>query len=539
METRQTRRTFVGLAAATLLGAGGATPQLHPSRGRVIGQIEAAAAGEAVLAGGGNAVDAAVTAALVAGVVAVPGCGIGGYGGHLVIARPGRPVVAIDFNTAAPAAAKAGMFAADEKGRVKDEVDTYGWLACGVPGTIAGLALALEKHGTRRFDAVVGPAIHHAREGFVVSERFAELIRRAEKRLYSDPGSRALFFSKDRPLAAKVRFRNPDLAALLETLAKKGAREFYEGEVARQIAKAFAANGGLLTEKDLAAYQAREMNPHSFSFQGHTVHTAPLTAGGLTVLQALATLEALGWARWDRKAPERTQARVEALRIAWHDRLSLLGDPDQVKVPTNRLLSADYAGRSAERVRAALKAKRPVPGAGDGRAAGGTVHLTTVDANGTLVALTLTHGGYFGAQVTVPGLGLLLGHGMSRFDPRAGRANSPGPGKRPLHNMCPTVVTKDGEPVLALGASGGRRIPNAVFDVLLGRLAEGMPLAEAVKAPRLHTEGEAALAAEPGWPDSEAKRLREVGYSVTRGPGAVLNAIERDGRSGTVVVAAR
>lgn len=533
------RRGFLGMTGGLLVGemAGGAAPP--PRRGLVVGQAAAARAGHEMLDAGGNAVDAAVAAALAAAVVAVPGCGIGGYGGHLVIAKPRGKVFAIDFNSAAPAAMKPTTFAADDKGRVKDDVNTYGWLAAGVPGTVDGMRLALEKYGTRRFADVVAPAVRFARDGFVVSKSLADAVVRSGKRLAADPGSKGLFFVKEQPLAAGARYRNPDLAALLETLAKKGAREFYEGQTARTIAKAFAAGGGLVSEKDLAAYQAREVKPHTLEYGGHTIHTAPLTAGGLTILQVLATLEALNWAKWDREDPARAQARLEALRIGWHDRLALLGDPDQVKVPVEKLLSKRHAEHSADRVRAAVKAKRPVKGDGDGRDSGGTIHLTAVDGSGTMVALTLTHGGAFGAQVTVPGLGLLLGHGMSRFDPRAGRANSPGPGKRPLHNMCPAVVTKDGVPLLALGATGGRRIPNTVFDVLVGRYVEGRSLAEAVKAPRMHTEGETTVTVEASWPSAEVKRFEEAGYQVRRGPAASLNAIEREAKSGTVSAVAR
>src|SRR5262249_46857979 len=159
-----------------------------------------------------------------------------------------------------------------------------------------------------------------------------------------------------------------------------------------------------------------------------------------------------------------------------------LGDPKHAVVPVETLLSVEHAKISAELVQAAVKAKKPVAAASDGRPAGGTIHLTAVDASGLAVALTFTHGEAFGACVTVDGLGLIRGHGMSRFDPRPGRPNSVGPGKRPLHNMCPTVVTKGGKPVLALGATGGRRIPNTLYDVLSYRLGEGRELADAVKA---------------------------------------------------------
>jgi gamma-glutamyltranspeptidase/glutathione hydrolase len=156
-----------------------------------------------------------------------------------------------------------------------------------------------------------------------------------------------------------------------------------------------------------------------------------------------------------------------------------------------------------------------------------------------MVALTLTHGGNFGAQVTVDGLGLILGHGMSRFDPRPDRPNSPGPNKRPLHNMCPTVVLREGRPVLALGGRGGRKIPNAVFDVLLAYLARQTPLEKAIAAPRLHTEGDTQLTLERGWGEADVKYLRKVGYQVTQGSAAVVHAVARDAKTGEIRSAGR
>ncbi len=508
--------------------------------GLVLGQPEGARAGQEVLAAGGNAVDAAVTAALVAGVVNVPNCGPGGYGGHMVIAQPSGKIVSIDFNSTAPTAARPDLFAADASGKVKGDVHSHGWLAAGVPGTLAGLQLALDRYGTIGFKKAAGPAIRFAREGFAIPKRFAASLARAAGALGRDPGTAKLFLDKGKPLPDGTRYRNPDLADMLQTLAERGSVEsFYRGDIARKIAAAFKAGGGLVTEKDLAAYHAREVKPLALEWRGFTIHTAPLTAGGLSVLQALATLKALGWETWKSTDPARTQARLEALRIAWHDRLTLLGDPEQVAVPVERLLSEKYAQRSAARVRAAIAAKKPVETGSDGRGAGGTVHLTAVDAAGLMVALTLTHGEFLGAQVTIPGLGLILGHGMSRFDPRPGRANSVGPGKKPLHNMCPTVVTRQGRPILALGAVGGRRIPNTLFDVLLARIGEGRSLTDAVAAPRLHTEGDRRVAMERSWPARDIKLLQDCGYTVRNGGGAVLNAIEREPASGKLKSAAR
>src|SRR5262245_6271804 len=202
------RRDFLRAAAA----AWAAPPVLSKvSAGSVVGQPHGAAAGMAVLADGGNAVDAVVTAALVACVVEVGGCGVGGYGGHAVIAPAGGKVTAIDFNTAAPDAARTGMFTPDREGKVKGQINTFGWLAAGVPGTLAGLQLALDLHGTRRFAYVVKPAIRHARDGFAVPRGLAATLKAGRDRLAADAGSRGLFFRKDRPLAEGEHFRNPDL----------------------------------------------------------------------------------------------------------------------------------------------------------------------------------------------------------------------------------------------------------------------------------------------------------------------------------------
>jgi gamma-glutamyltranspeptidase/glutathione hydrolase len=543
MPTTPDRRAFLAHSAG-LLSAGllprSARAADAPTKGLVTGQPEGAEAGKAVLAAGGNAVDAVVAAALVAGVVSVQNTGIAGYGGHLVLAKPDGKTFAIDFNTTAPAALKPDTFTVDEKGNVKDRANTFGWLAVGVPGVLAGLQRALDTFGTKSFAELVKPAIRFAKEGFPITKGLASAVRGAKDRLAKDPGSAKLFFAKGEPLAEGATYKNPDLGDLLQTLANRGnVSTFYRGDIADAIASAFKKNGGLVTAEDLAAYKARAVKPLSLEFAGHALYTPPPTSGGLTVLQALAALAALDWGKSAADDPATTQAKVEALRVAWHDRLALLGDPDHTKVPVEQLLSEKHAQMTAERVRVAVKAKKALEGKSDGLPSGGTIHLNAIDGAGLAVALTLTHGGYFGSQVTIDGLGLVLGHGVSRFDPRPNRANSPAPGKRPLHNMCPTVVTESGKPVLALGAVGGRRIVNTVFDVLAYRFGRALPLADAVKAPRIHTEGGAALALEAAWPGRTSGYLKDAGYDVKTGPGATLNAIERDPATGELRAAAR
>src|SRR5262249_42889196 len=224
---------------------------------------------------------------------------------------------------------------------------------------------------------------------------------------------------------------------------------------------------------------------------------------------------------------------------AWDDRLHLLGDPKHADVPVERLVSARHARDCADRVRAAVKAGKPAKAPGDGPPAGGTINLNPVDLTGRMGPLTFTHGNSFGAQVTVDGLGLVLGHGMSRFDPRPGRPNSPGPRKRPLHNMCPTVVTRDGKPVLALGATGGRKIPNTVCEAIAYRVGEGRALADSAQAPPVHTEGDLTLTLEKDWPAAVVDRFKEAGYVVKAGTGATLSAIERDPATGALSAAFR
>lgn len=230
---------------------------------------------------------------------------------------------------------------------------------------------------------------------------------------------------------------------------------------------------------------------------------------------------------WD-KLPAglaRTHARLEAARLAWRDRLTLLGDPHFGKIPVARLLSADYARESADQITAAIKAGKPLAHAVTPRPQNGTISLSAADKLGNFVALTLTHGEGFGARVTVEGLGLTLGHGMSRFDTDPAHPNAPGPGKRPLHNMVPTIVTRDGAPVLAIGGRGGRKIPNALLEVLTHYVVLGRPLPAAMSAPRLHTEGTTAVSFEKSWPAAETDALSKLGYKVSAAASANLSAV--------------
>ncbi|HEY1598916.1 MAG TPA: gamma-glutamyltransferase [Pirellulales bacterium] len=534
--SKTNRRQFLQLTAAgslALLGKQAWAIDKVATSGLVTGQREAAEVGTRILAGGGNAVDAAVAAALVAGIVSPSNCGVGGYGGHMVIGWPGGKVTAIDFNSAAPAAARENMFPVDRQGRVRGAINQHGWLAVGVPGTLAGLQLALDKFGTRGLGQLVEPAIRFARDGIKIDAGLARVIQVSVAQFQRDPASARLFCPTGKPLLEGQKLRNRDLAALFDTLATENSvNSFYHGEVADHIARDFKKHGGILAKRDLAEYSAREVVPTALEWRGMTMYTAPLTAGGLTVLQAIGTLKALEWQDMDQVDPKTTHAAIEALRVAWHDRLTLLGDPQGSEVPVARLLSADYAHEAAERVSKVVSQERLIVGTTDGRPAGGTIHLSAVDKSGLMVALTLTHGEGFGARVTVDGLGIVLGHGMSRFDPVPGHPNSVRPKCRPLNNMCPTIVFRGDQPIVALGATGGRRIPNTMFSVLQALVGRGLALPEAYAVPRLHTEGDVKLQLAKGWSEAEVAYLKRVGYTIQDGQGANLNAISRDPQAG-------
>jgi gamma-glutamyltranspeptidase/glutathione hydrolase len=546
MQREISRRTMLGKTGQAVI-VGGLAPSFRgfcqvvresPAGrwpyGAVVGENTGMRVGEKVLAEGGNAVDAAVAAMLAACVAAPARSGIGGYGGFMVIASAGgRKVTAIDFNTVAPATARAEMFPLDERGEAKGRRNFYGWEAVGVPGVLAGLQLALDRHGTRSFRELVQPAIRIAEEGIVINKVFANTIQNGAPQFAKDAASAKLYLRDGKPLGEGDVLRNPDLAAMLTTLAKRNSVDsFYRGDIGQRIADECQKNGGLLTAKDLEAYHAREVKPLTLGWKGATIFTAPLTAAGLTCLEAISILKALAWEPRGQPGPA-AHARLEALRLAWKDRLELFGDPEKVKVPIRKLLSNDYAHELAAKASRAVQERKALTIAVSPYRAGGTTNICSVDRHGNVVAVTATHGNGFGAQVTVDGLGLTLGHGMSRFDLNPRHPNAVGSGKRPMINVTPSVVLKGGRAVLGMGAGGGERIPNCMFDLLTQYVATGASMEAAVAAPRVQCTGTTYVAIEPGFPDATADYLKEVGFNVqTWENSAIVSAVSFDPRSG-------
>lgn len=494
--------------------------------GYVVGEPVVEEIGAKILAEGGNAVDALIATALAGAITQPHQTGIGGYGSCGIFAMDGgKRIAAMDSNTIAPAAFTKDIFKPDAKGRVPDRKNEHGWLATGVPGMIAGLKLALDEFGTMSFADVLEPSIKLTRDGFRVTASFKARIEAAKASFQRDAGTARLYLPGGSAPEVDSLFKNPALAEVLETLAKTNSIEpFYRGDIAQRIAEGFAKNGGLVTVNDLAAFRARLVEPLRLSWGEHTLHTPPLTSGGITVLQMLAILKAL---KWDtiKDGRERLVLRVEAMRLAWRDRLTLLGDPDSGPMPQEKVLSAEYAAECAEKIKTAVKAGQILEPDFQTSTQEGTLNFSACDRHGNMAALTLTHGNGFGAHVTVDGLGLTLGHGMSRFDPRPDHPNAPGPRKRPLHNMTPLLTTKGTQPVVAIGGRGGRRIPNAIFEFLTQHIVRHRPFGESLASPRLHTEGGKLVEHQKDWPKASIDALTAAGYTIKVGGSATLSGI--------------
>ncbi len=448
-------------------------------------------AGIEVLKDGGNAVDAAVAAAFTLGVAQPQSMGIGG-GLFLLIRLADGRAFAIDARETAPAAASEDMYQVE--GLPKD-ASRYGGLAVGVPGAVAGLALALETHGVMSLERVLAPSIRAAEEGVALGAYQAALMRRvpAERRARFPETARVQF---PEPVMADTIKRQPELGRALRRIAKRGPRAFYEGEMAEAIARAARAAGGVLSVEDLAAYQPRLREPLRGTFRNLEVLSfPPPSSGGVTLLEILKVVEGFDLRGMGAGSSEAIHAIAEAMKLAFADRALHLGDPDFASIPVEALLDADYAAKLRARIgpRAAQ-----VEGSGYAVPDGGTAHLSVVDAAGNAVALTGTINTTFGSFVTVPGWGILLNNQMDDFvaDPDgvnlyglAGRrdsANRVAPGKRPLSSMAPTVVLEDGALRFVAGSNGGPRIITAVLLTLLNYFEWDMDIMEAVSAPRFH-----------------------------------------------------
>jgi len=495
--------------------------------GAVAAPAEAARIGARVLASGGNAMDAAAAACMACCMLRPDMTGVGGYGFCAVVLEGGTGGAwCIDANSRAPAAAHAEMFEAlpassepqaghsinrDEYNcRVKDDANVYGPLAVGVPGMAAGMGTLWERWGRLKWPDIIEPSLALLDTGFPYGH-VAGGIRHLESVIRRFPATAEHLMPAGQVPTEDDIWHRPDMDQTLARLAGAGWRDFYQGELGRTIADYLQSAGGILTREDMARYEAQVTEPLTTTYRNATVHGVVLANGGLTSLQALNMLECFAPA--EGHSVEYWHVLAEVLKQAWRDRLIYLGDPDFAAVPVERLLSQDYAAGRVEAI-------KQHPAQVDERApdllvagSGGTVHVSAADAEGNLVAATITQGGSFGSCVTVPGTGIILGHGMCRLDPRPGRANSIAPWKRPLNNMAPMMVRLPDREV-AVGMPGGRRIISVAAQLVQRIVDCGATGREAATAPRMHVEFKEPVQVTESVGEAVVEGLRRMGHGI-------------------------
>lgn len=516
------------LAAAVLVRADAATrPPLAAKQGMVVtSQRLASEVGRDILMKGGNAVDAAVAVGYALAVVN-PCCGNIGGGGFATLHLSGGRSLFLNFRERAPLAATPGMYL-DANGEVIDGLSLEGYLAAAVPGTVMGLDTMLQRYGSMPRDIVMAPAIRLAEEGFVLGEADAAILSGAAESFAREPNVAAIFLKQGKPLAAGDRLVQADLAATLKAIAARGPDAFYRGGAAERIVAASAARGGILSAEDFAQYSVRETEPVRCRYRSIEIVSAPPpSSGGTTVCLILGILEGYPMAELGWNSAQSVHYMAEAMRHAFVDRNFLLGDPDAVDNPVDRLLSPAHAAA----IRAKIDPGRALPSSDvrpgtpphEGTE---TTHYSVVDGNGNAVAVTYTINALFGAKVIAEGTGFFLNDEMDDFTIKPGAANLFGlvqgsrnaiaPGKRPLSSMSPTVVLKNGSVFMVLGSPGGSRIISIVTQVILNVIDHGMTIQQAVNAPRIHHQWlPDRIAAEPFALSADTRaRLEAMGHEV-------------------------
>ena len=488
-------------------------------------------AGLQILKEGGNAVDAAVTVGFVLAVTFPRAGNLGGGGFMLVRLAETGEVVAIDYREKAPLAVTAGTFL-DSGGNVDTEKSRHSVLSAGVPGTVAGLALALEKYGTIPLERAIRPALELAEKGFPVSEDLARSLEDARSRMEKEPESMRVFFKEGGESYAPGEILiQKDLAETLKLISGNGPDGFYEGETAAKIARFMEERGGLITERDLREYRAALREPVRGTYRGYDIYSMPPpSSGGVHLVEMLNILEGFPIHEYGHNTAKTINLMAEAMKFAYADRSEHLGDPDFKEVPVKELTSKEYAAKLRERMSPGrvTPSVRIKPGEMPREEGPDTTHFSVIDSKGNMVSNTYTLNFDYGSKITVPGTGMLLNNEMDDFsmkpgEPNAyglvgGSANAPEPGKRMLSSMTPTIVLKDGEPFLITGSPGGSLIITTVLQIITNALDFGMNISEATNAPRVHHQWlPDKLRIEKGISGDTLRILTERGYTIDTG----------------------
>ncbi|WPN61487.1 gamma-glutamyltransferase [Pseudomonas sp. P9_35] len=452
-----------------------------------------------VLKNGGNAVDAAVAVGYALAVV-YPAAGNLGGGGFMTLQMADGRKTFLDFREKAPLAATANMYLGKD-GNVVPDLSTRGHLAVGVPGTVSGMELALKKYGSKPRAELITPAIKFADEGFTLEQGDVDLLETATDVFRKDMrDSGAIFLHNGEPMQVGQKLVQKDLAKTLREISAKGADGFYKGWVADALVTSSQANKGIITQADLDKYKTRELAPVECDYRGyHIISAPPPSSGGVVLCQIMNILDGYPMKDLGFHSAQGMHYQIEAMRHAYVDRNSYLGDPDFVKNPIDHLLDKNYAAklRAAIEPQKAGDSQKIKPGVAPHEGSN-TTHYSIVDKWGNAVSVTYTLNDWFGAGVMASKTGVILNDEMDDFTAKVGvpnmyglvqgEANAIAPGKAPLSSMSPTIVTKDGKTVMVVGTPGGSRIITATLLTILNVIDYGMNLQEAVDAPRFHQQ---------------------------------------------------
>ncbi len=455
-------------------------------------------AGLEVLKEGGNAVDAAVTMGFVMAVTFPRAGNLGGGGFMMVLNKESDEIIAIDYREKAPKAATKDLFL-DETGNVDKEKSRHSIYSAGVPGTVAGLALALEKYGTITLKEALEPAIRLAKKGFPVSYEFRESLKDSKEYMKRSSESLSNYYKEDGSnFEVGEVLKQKNLAWSLKQIKKHGPKTFYEGKVADKIVDFMEAENGLITKDDLKSYEPKTRKPITGSYKGYEIYSIPPpSSGGVHIIQMLNILEQFPLNTYGHNSADYIHLVSEVMKLAYADRSKYLGDPDFVDVPIKELTSKEYAKKLSKKIKLkkATPSKKIKPGKiiSEGPS---TTHFSVMDKYGNVVSNTYTLNFSYGSKISVPGTGILLNNEMDDFSAKAGVPNAYGliggefnsiePEKRMLSSMSPTIVLKDGKPFLATGSPGGSRIITTVLQIILNTATNDMNISEATHAPRFH-----------------------------------------------------
>jgi len=550
-------RLFGVLFLVLQVAAPGICASKAPVRGAhamvVSTEPRASQVGVDILQKGGNAVDAAVAVAFTLAVTHPAAGNLGGGGFMMIRLVKTGEAVAVDYREIAPGAAGRTMYQ-DDNGNVIKNASTVGYRAAGVPGTVAGLALALGKYGSMNLEQVLAPAIALARDGVQLSYFESESLRRERELLEKFPETKRIYLRDGNLYKEGELFVQPDMARTLELIACDGPKEFYEGTIAQLIAKDMAANGGLITLEDLKKYRPTLRKPLEGSYRGYKIVSMPSpSSGGTILLEMLNILEGYPLEKYGPGSSRTLHLLAETMKRAFADRAEYLGDGDFVKLPTSGLISKRYAVQ----IRATIDPFIAADAAKIGHGNPGmfeseqTTHFSIVDKDGNAVANTYTLNGGYGSGVTIPGTGILMNNEMDDFaskpgvpnayDLIQGEANAIAPGKRPLSAMTPTFVLRDDQLFMVVGSPGGPTIINTVLQAIINVVDFKMTLQEAVDAPRIHHQWmpDKLVAERIGFADDVLQALRARGHNLeVRGTIGDCQAIQIDPKTGVRLGAA-